>query len=142
LASFLQVFPEGTVWSSHIPRNGGTDLVMIGQVGAMKIDVAQLASRIERNPRLAQSLADVDLGYLITLLATYFGRGADLAEWLEGAQINHERSLRLQYLAGFSVEHYAEQEIYRSMAQYRRYPADLLIAPAEIRKQIEARWSR
>ena len=141
LASFLQVFPEGTVWSSHIPRNGGTDLVMIGQVGAMKIDVDRLASRIERNPRLAQSLADVDLGYLITLLAAYFGRGADLAEWLEDAQINHERSLRLQYLAGFSVERYEEQEIYRSMAHYRRYPKDLFIAPPGIRERVQARWS-
>jgi len=48
LASFLQVFPEGTVWSSHIPRNGGTDLVMISQVGAMKIDVDRVASTIAR----------------------------------------------------------------------------------------------
>jgi spermidine synthase len=142
LASFLQVFPEGTVWSSHIPRNGGTDLVMIGQVGALKIDVDRVASRIAQNPRLAQSLADVDLGYMITLLAAYFGRKADLAEWLEGAQINHERSLRLQYLAGFSVEHYEELEIYRSMAAYRRYPADLFIAPPGIRERVQARWSQ
>ena len=142
IASFLQVFPEGTVWSSHIPRNGGNDLVMIGQVGAMKIDVDRLASRIEQNPWLAQSLADVDLGYLITLLATYFGRGPDLAEWLEGAQINHERSLRLQYLAGLSHERYEELEIYRSMARYRRYPEDLFIAPPGIREQVQARWSQ
>ncbi len=79
LASFLEVFPEGTIWSSHIPRNGGNDLVMIGQDGPMRIDVDQMTSRIQQNPRLAQSLADVDLGYLITLLSTYFGRGPDLA---------------------------------------------------------------
>jgi spermidine synthase len=142
LASFLQAFPEGTVWSSHIPRNGGTDLVMIGQVGALKIDVDRVASKIAQNPRLAQSLADVDLGYLVTLLAAYFGRGPDLAKWLEGAQINHERSLRLQYLAGFSVERYEELEIYRSMAAYRRYPADLFIASPRIGEQVRARWSR
>jgi spermidine synthase len=140
LASFLQAFPEGTVWSSHIPRNGGTDLVMIGQVGALKIDVEQVTSRIARNPRLAQSLADVDLGYMITLLAAYFGRRADLAEWLEDAEINHERSLRLQYLAGFSVERYRELEIYRSIAADRRYPEDLIIAPPGIRERVEARW--
>jgi spermidine synthase len=142
LASFLEVFPEGTVWSSHIPRNGGTDLVMIGQVGALKIDVERVASRIEQNPRLAQSLADVDLNYLVTLLAAYFGRAPDLAEWLEDAQINHERSLRLQYLAGFSVERYEELEIFRSMARYRRYPEDIFIAPPEIGERVRARWSR
>jgi spermidine synthase len=142
LASFLEVFPEGTVWSSHIPRNGGKDLVMIAKDGPMRIDVDQMASRIERNPRLAQSLADVDLGYFITLLATYFGRGPDLAEWLEGAQINRERSLRLQYLAGYSLEVYQEQQIYRAMAAYRRYPEDILIASPEIKEQVRARWSR
>jgi spermidine synthase len=142
LASFLQVFPEGTIWSSHIPRNGGTDLVMIGQVGAMKIDVDRVASRIAGNPRLAQSLADVDLDYMITLLAAYMGRKSDLAEWLEDAQINHERSLRLQYLAGFSVERYEDLEIYRSIAAYRRYPEDLFIAPPGIRERVQARWSQ
>ena len=115
---------------------------MIGQVGAMKIDVDRLASRIAQNPRLAQSLADVDLGYMITLLAAYFGRERDLAEWLEDAEINHEQSLRLQYLAGFSVERYEELEIYRSIAAYRRYPEDLFIAPPGIRERVEARWSQ
>ena len=142
LASFLEVFPEGTVWSSHIPRNGGHDLVMIGQDGPMRVEVDQMASRIGRNPRIAQSLADVDLGYLITLLATYFGRGPDLAGWLEDAQINRDRSLRLQYLAGFSLEVYEEREIYRAMAAYRRYPDELLIAPPEIGEQVRTRWSR
>ena len=142
LASFLEVFPEGTVWSSHIPRNGGNDLVMIGQDGPMRIDVDRVASRIRQNPRLAQSLADVDLGYLITLLSTYFGRGPDLTQWLEDAQINRERSLRLQYLAGFSLEVYQEREIYQAMAGYRRYPEDLLIASPEIGEQVRRRWSQ
>ncbi|HEX9815080.1 MAG TPA: hypothetical protein VGB31_09060, partial [Myxococcota bacterium] len=115
---------------------------MIGQDGPMRVEVDQMASRIERNPRIAQSLADVDLGYLITLLATYFGRGPDLAGWLEDAQINRDRSLRLQYLAGFSLEVYEEREIYRAMATYRRYPDELLIAPPEIGEQVRTRWSR
>jgi spermidine synthase len=142
LASFMQVFPLGTVWSTHIPRNGGFDLMTVGSVEAMEIDVDQFASRIERNPRLAQSLRDVDLGYLITLLATYFARGPDLEEWLEDAEINRDRSLRLQYFAGFSVETYKLPEIYRLMAPYRHYPEDLLIASPEIRQRVEARWSQ
>jgi spermidine synthase len=140
LASFMRVFPLGTVWSTHIPRNGGSDLMMVGSADAMEIDVKQLAARIERNPRLAQSLEDVDLGYFITLLSTYFARGPDLEEWLEDAQINRERSLRLQYFAGFSVETYELREIYRAMVPYRQYPKDILIAPPEIRQRVEARW--
>ena len=121
--------------------NGGNDLMMIDQVGPMKIDVERMASRIEENARLKQSLEKVDLDMMVTLLAAYFGRGADLAEWLEGAPINYERSLRLQYLAGLSVDLYEVQEIYRAMARYRRYPEDILIAPAAIERQLKARWS-
>jgi len=142
LASFLEVFPEGTIWSSHIPLAGGTDLVMIAQDGPMRIDVDQIASKIEQNPKLARSLADVDFGYLVTLLASYFGRGPDLADWLKDAQINRERSLRLQYLAGAAVESYQQQEIYRTMASYRRYPTDILIASSAIEAQVRARYSR
>jgi len=142
LASFLEVFPEGTIWSSHIPLAGGTDLVMIAQDGPMRIDVDQIASKIEQNPKLARSLADVDFGYLVTLLASYFGRGPDLADWLKDAQINRERSLRLQYLAGAAVESYQQQEIYRTMATYRRYPTDILIASSAIEAQVRARYSR
>jgi hypothetical protein len=79
---------------------------------------------------------------MITLLAAYFGRGPDFAEWLEDAQINHERSLRLQYLTGFSAERHDALEIYRSMATYRRYPADLFIAPPGIGERLRARWSQ
>jgi spermidine synthase len=79
---------------------------------------------------------------MITLLAAYFGRKSDLAQWLEGAQIDHERSLRLQYLAGLSTERYEALEIYRSMAAYRRYPADLFIARPGIRERVQARWSQ
>jgi len=142
LASFLEVFPEGTIWSSHIPRNGGTDLVMLAQDGPMRIDVDQVVAKIERNPEIAQSLADVDFGYLVTLLASYFGRGPDLADWLKDAQINRDRSLRLQYLAGSSTENYQPQDLYRTMASYRRYPTDILIASSAIEAQVRARYSR
>ena len=40
----------------------------------------------------------------IDLLATYAGQAPLLKEWSQGAQINTDRNLRLQYLAGMSVE--------------------------------------
>ena len=108
----------------------------------MRIDVNRMAARIEENPTLVQSLTDVDLGYLITILAAYVSRGPDLATWLEGAQINRESSLRLQYLAGLAIEVYRGQEIYRSIARHHRYPDDIFVAPSEIRDRIHRRWFR
>ncbi|MBW2231602.1 MAG: fused MFS/spermidine synthase [Deltaproteobacteria bacterium] len=140
IGTFMQVFPEGTLWSSHIPQLGGNDLVMIGRVGPMKIDVAELSARIERSPELRASLAEVDLGYMVTLLASYIGRGPDLSDWLEGAEINHERSLRLQYLAGMSYEVNRDREIYRAIAQHRTYPDTLFDAPKWIENRLKSLW--
>ena len=39
----------------------------------------------------------------IDLLATYFGQASLLTEWSRDAQINTDRNLRLQYLAGMSL---------------------------------------
>ena len=143
VASFLQVFPEGTIWSSFIPRRaGGADLLMVGKVGEFAIDVEELAARIEGNPRLAQSLAEVDLGYLITLLAAYVTRGPELTEWLEDAQINRDYGLRLQYLAGLAIGVNVPKEIYRAIAGDRRFPDEVLIAPPEIRDRVRRRWGQ
>ena len=64
------------------------------------------------------------------MLAAYVSRGSDLTTWLEGAQINRESSLRLQYLAGLAIEVDRDQEIYRSIARYRQYPNDIFVAPS------------
>lgn len=71
------------------------------------------------------SLAEVKIERVLRLLAAYVGRPRDLAQWLEDAQINQERNLRLQYLAGLSINLAREQEIYRGIVQYRRYPDDI-----------------
>ena len=45
-----------------------------------------------------------------------------------GAEINHERSLRLQYLAGLSLNDEGSNVIFDEMRAYRHYPADLFVA--------------
>jgi len=50
-----------------------------------------------------------------------------LAPWLQDAQINHDRNLRLQYLAGLSLNEYDQQAIYAQMLRYRRYPDHLFV---------------
>ena len=38
------------------------------------------------------------------LLTAYVSSGADLSPWLRDADINRDRSLRLQYMAGLTVD--------------------------------------
>jgi hypothetical protein len=59
------------------------------------------------------------------MFGTYAGQNSDLTPWLAHAEINRDRNLRLQYLAGMASNLYQEGSIYEEILQYRRYPAEL-----------------
>jgi spermidine synthase len=65
------------------------------------------------------------------LLETYAGRAPDLAAWLEGSQINRDRNLRLQYLAGMGINSGAGALIYSALLAHYRYPEGLFVGSAE-----------
>tara|TARA_Y100001001_G_scaffold154285_1_gene168898 strand:+ start:52 stop:1206 length:1155 start_codon:yes stop_codon:yes gene_type:complete len=135
LATFLEAFPNGTVWNSDI-FGDGYDVVMVGWVGEMKLDLLALEQHLSRNLRVRQSLADVDFYSGTDLLTSYVGQGSDLRPWLMDAQINRDRSLRLQYLAGLAIDENDAIQILTSMTQYRRYPNDLFLVPPNMERQL------
>ena len=53
-------------------------------------------------------------------------QASDLQPWLQGAIINRDRNLRLQFLAGMSVNNYTQAAIYSQMLLYRRFPENLI----------------
>jgi spermidine synthase len=123
VATFFEVFPNGTIWGN--PYQGqGHDMVLLGQVEPLRIDLDAMEKRIEGN-KIAESLADVGMNSALDLFATYAGRASDLTEWLKGAAINSDRNLRMQYLAGFGLNLDDSAAIYSGMLAYRRFPADL-----------------
>jgi spermidine synthase len=132
IATFLKVFPDGTIWSND-SEGEGYDIVLLGQVGPLKIDVEQLQQRLDDRKYLPvrQSLHEIGFESAISLLATYAGRGQDLKPWLADAQINHDRNLRLQYLAGMGLNSFQSEQIYDEMLTYRSFPEDLFIASAD-----------
>jgi len=128
-ATFLEVFPDGTIWSNDV--NGkGYDVVLLGQTAPMKINVDELQQRLSRKnyQSVALSLDDVGIKSGVDLLASYAGRGADLRPWLKDAPINRDRNLRLQYLAGLSLNSDQSERIYQDLMQYRTFPDDLFVA--------------
>jgi hypothetical protein len=62
---------------------------------------------------------------VLDLFATFAGQKADYAAWLQGADINHDSDLRLQYIAGWGINSTMEDEIYRQMISYRRRPVNI-----------------
>jgi spermidine synthase len=123
LATFFDVFPNGTIWGNDI--NGeGYDLVLLAQVEPTKINVDALQERLSRDDHklVARSLAEVNFHSIPQLLGTYAGRASDLKTWLQGAQVNEDMNLRLQYLAGMGLNYDKPGYVYSEMLT-RRTPA-------------------
>ena len=144
IATFFDVFPHATIWSND--ENGaGYDVVLLGSIEPIKINVDELEQRLQSNAYagVKQSLEDVNFHSVVGLLATYAGRKSDLAPWLADAQINRDSNLRLQYLAGLGLNLYEEERIFNDMVAYRQFPEDIFIASsnseAALKNAIERR---
>jgi spermidine synthase len=146
IATFFQVFPHGILWSNG--REGyGFDIVLFGQVEPTVIDVDRLQQRLARpdHEPVKQSLREVGFGESslgpdgevvvleegIDLLATYVGQASLLNEWLRGAQINTDRNLRLQYLAGMWLNSYVGERILASIVADYRFPDQTFVGAPE-----------
>ena len=99
----------------------------------MHIDVDRMEQRLARPDyhRVADSLRQVGFGTAVAMLSTYAGQARDLRSWLAGAQINRDRNLRLQYLAGLALNDSRETAIYSQMLASRRFPENLFSGSPE-----------
>ena len=144
IATFLDVFPNGIVWG-NTNQGRGYDLVLLGTVDPIKIDVDAVEAKLQRPEYapMAQSLREIGMMSAVDLFSTYAGRKADLEPWLRDASINRDRNLRLQYLAGLGLNLYQADSIYADMLRYvTRMPEDLFIAHEETKQQLFAAIAR
>ncbi|TAK12313.1 MAG: SAM-dependent methyltransferase [Acidobacteria bacterium] len=127
IGTFLESFPNGMVFGNT--QNGrGYDLVLLGQVEETRIDVDAMQAKLDRPEMapVAQSLREVGFANAVELFATFAGQKVDLANWLKDVQINHDRNLKLQYLAGLGLNLYQSDKIYANMLQYPfRFPTNI-----------------
>jgi spermidine synthase len=128
LATFFAVFPEGTIWSNNL-NGDGFDLVLLGQAQPGPINVDRLQARLdlESYAPIRASLGEVGFHSAVEFLATYAGRARDLQPLTNGAQINQDLNMRLQYIAGLGLNSMAFQQTYKEILKYRRFPEDLLV---------------
>jgi spermidine synthase len=146
IGTFFKVFPNGILFSNDL--NGeGYDAVLLGQVEPTQIDLDALQQRLdsaEYRP-VKESLMDVGFGMVggnpaqgpnergvaIDLLATYAGRAADLQDWMRDAQINTDRNLRLQYLAGMWLNTYIGTAILDGILHNYKFPDQVFVGSEE-----------
>jgi spermidine synthase len=132
LATFFDVFPNGTVWGNTIDGEG-YDTVLVGQVEPLKINVDAVQDRLNRPDYLSvtRSLNDVSFRSATDLLGTYAGRASDMTPWLAGAAINDDLSMRLQYLAGMGLNFDRPAVIYNDILEFRKFPYDIFSGSLE-----------
>jgi spermidine synthase len=140
IATFMKVFPNGVVWGNT--NNGaGYDLVLLGQVEDTKIDVDAIQAKLQQPEYapMAQSLREIGMNSAVDLFATFAGRAKDLQPWLADANINRDRNLRLQFLAGMGLNLYQSDVIYSGMlAHATRFPDELFIASPDTMEALRA----
>jgi spermidine synthase len=140
VATFFEVFPNGAIFG-NTHQGKGYDMVLVGQAEPMKINVDEIEERLRR-PEYAQvaySLSEIGINSAVELFANFAGTPRDLRPWLQDAQINRDRNLRLQYLAGMGLNLYESDVIYADMTQNVRYPEDIFVgSPATLEALREA----
>jgi hypothetical protein len=138
MRTFVDAFPGGTVWNSQ-PEAKGYDVVLLGQVEPLRIDIAAVQQRIDDNEALRKSLADVKLTSALDIFASYGTRGRELGEWLKDTPVNRDFSLKLEYISGLAFNFQVADEIYANMIKGRSYPEDIFIASADATTQLRGR---
>jgi len=132
LATFFDAFPNGTLWA-NLREGQGYDMVFMGQVEPLKIDLDEVQRRFSRPDYAAvrQSLADIEINSPYDLFSTYTGTGSDLQPWTQGALINTDKDLRLSYLAGWGINSDMADALYREMLKYRQPPVGIFSGSPE-----------
>jgi spermidine synthase len=123
IGTFFEAFPNGMIFANTY--NGqGYDLVLLGQIEPTRIDIDEMEERLKKPEYapVAQSLREIGMFSATDLFATYAGSARDYGGWLKDAQINRDRNLRLQYLAGRGLNLYRADVIFADMLNYAKEP--------------------
>jgi spermidine synthase len=133
IATFFEAFPNGTVWGNLNTDGQGYDVVLVGQAEPLKINIDALTARLDRPEykQVAASLREVGYHSAAELLSTYAVQARDLKTWLRNAQINRDRNLRLQYLAGMGLDEYLAPVIYNQMLEHTSFPSNIFTGSEE-----------
>ena len=123
IATFFEAFPKGMIFANTY-NGAGYDLVLLGQADGSRIDVDEIEARLNRPEYAAvkRSLSEIGMSSAVDLFGTYAGSAQDLQPWLKDAQINRDRNLRLQYLAGRGLNLYRAGEIFAEMLPFAQDP--------------------
>jgi spermidine synthase len=129
VATFFDAFPSGLMFGNTYDGQA-IDTVLVGTLEepSIYLDYIDEALRLPQFAPVVRSLGEVGLVGATEIFGNYAGRASDLKPWLADAEINRDRNLRLQYLAGAGVNLHEGNAIYADILQYRTFPDDIFLA--------------
>ena len=138
IATFFDVFPGGSIWANEL-SGGGYDIFLLGQANPAPVNVDQIQAKLSspEYARVLESIREVGFGNAVSLLSVYAGQDSDLKPWLQGAEINRDWNLRLQYLAGLALNRSQEGSIYGNILTYKRFPTNLLTGSPQTMQELQ-----
>ena len=132
VATFFEVFPNGVIWgNTHQGR--GYDTVLMGTVDPPHFNVDEWEARLNspQYSAVKDSLREISIYSAVDLFANYAGRASDMKAYIADAQINRDRDLRLQYLAGLGLNLYQSGPIYAEILRHKKWPEGLFSGSPE-----------
>ncbi|MGH7468188.1 MAG: spermidine synthase, partial [Longimicrobiales bacterium] len=132
IATFLEVFPNGVVFGNTY-QGGGYDVVLMAKMDDKPIDIDLVEQRLRRPEYnvVTHSLSEIGFFSAVDLFGRFAAQGPQLRQWLADAEVNRDRNLRLQYLAGFGVNAYEQARIYSEILSFRQWPETLFTGSPE-----------
>jgi spermidine synthase len=147
IGTFFEAFPRGMIFANTY-NGAGYDLVLLGQVDGTRIDLDEIDARLKRPDyaAVAKSLSEIGMHSAVDLFSTFAGQASDFDQWLKDAQINRDRNLRLQYLAGRGLNLYQADRIYLDMVSHAKDPQGIFDGSEEqtraLKQKIWRAWGR
>jgi spermidine synthase len=128
VATFFNAFPDGLMFGNTFDGSA-LDTVLVGPLSSPEIDLEAVdrSLRLPSFARVARSLGEIGMYSAHDLFANYAGRARELQGWTADATINRDRNLRLQYLAGSSMNLHDGDRIYHEILRFRTFPDDLFV---------------
>jgi len=93
VSTFLSAFPDGAAWLV-----GESDLLLVGSLAPIRALDEGLRDAWTR-PGVAADLAEVDIRNPFSLLTLFVARGSDLRRYVEGAEVQSDDRLALEFSA-------------------------------------------
>jgi spermidine synthase len=135
IATFFKVFPNGMLFSNDLTRGQGYDAVLFGTDEPCQINVDEIQQFLDSHPKVKTSLTDVgfgndpanpgEAGVAVDLLSSFAADAHHIGDWTKDAQLNEDKNLRLQYLAGMWLNKQMAPEILNDILKCYEFPDDI-----------------